>query len=83
LIITTHEQNIFFALKPIIAKRELPFEKVSVYELRSSERGSSAEKLNLTSDGTIKGGISSFVEAERKMVYEWSLTIPSVEEEKR
>lgn len=82
LIITTHEQNILFALKAIISKKELPHEKVAVYELKGSEHGSDAKRLEVTPEGIVKGGISSFIEAQRNLMYEWTLTIPSAGDEK-
>jgi predicted ATPase len=82
LIVTTHEQNIFFALKPLIAKKELSHENVAIYELKKTDEGTTAQKLELTPEGTIKGGISSFVEAERNMIFQWMFTIPSTEGEK-
>lgn len=83
VIVTTHEQNILFALKPLIAKGELPHTKVAIYELKKSNEGSTARKLDLTPEGIIKGGISSFVEAQRNMVFQWVTTVPSVEEEEK
>jgi len=82
LIVTTHEQNIFFALKPLIAKKELSHENVAIYELKKTDEGATAQKLDLTPEGAIKGGISSFVEAERNMLYQWMFTVPSTEGEK-
>jgi predicted ATPase len=82
LIVTTHEQNIFFALGPAFAKKELSHEKVALYELQKSGGGSTATRLELTPDGAIKGGISSFVQAQRNMIYQWTLTLPSADEKK-
>jgi hypothetical protein len=82
LIVTTHEQNIFFALKPLIAKKEVSYGNVAIYELKKSSEGSTVQKLKLTPEGVIKGGISSFVEAERNMVYQWMYTIRPAEGEK-
>jgi len=82
LIITTHEQNILFALKAIISKKELPYEKVAVYELKGAKHGSEAKRLEVTPEGIVKGGISSFIEAQRNLMYEWTLTIPSAGDEK-
>lgn len=82
LIITTHEQNILFALKPVIAKKELSHEKVALYELQRSEEGSTVQKLEVTPEGAIKGGISSFIEAQRNMIYQWTLTVRPANEGK-
>jgi predicted ATPase len=82
LIVTTHEQNVLFAFKPLIAKKELSYKNVVIYELKKSGTGSTAQKLKLTPGGTVKGGISSFVEAQRNIIYQWIATVPSVEGEK-
>jgi predicted ATPase len=80
LIITTHNQNVLFALRPIVAGRELSVEKIAILELKKSDQGSVAQKLQLTPEGAIKGGISSFIEAQRNMIYQWSVTIPPTDE---
>jgi len=83
-IATTHEQNLFFALKPLIDQKtqtKINPEDVAVYELKKTCEGSTAERLEITSEGTIKGGISSFVEAEKNLVYQWMYTIPEAEKQ--
>ena len=81
IIVTTQSQNILFTLKPLIAKKAISHEKVAIYELEKSAEGSTAKKLPLTPEGIVKGGIPSFVEAERYIVYQWMMTIPPLEGE--
>lgn len=82
VIVTTHSQNILFTLKPLIAKKEITHKKVAIYELEKTAEGSTAKKLTLTPEGIVKGGIPSFVEAERSIVYQWVTTVPAVKGEK-
>ncbi|MCK4476594.1 MAG: AAA family ATPase [Methanophagales archaeon] len=76
VIVTTHSEHLILALKPLIVNGELKPEDVAIWHFKKTERGTKAEKLNLTDKGIVEGWIPSYVEAEREIIKEWFNTLP-------
>jgi predicted ATPase len=76
VIVTTHSEHLILALKPLIVNGELKPEDVAIWHFEKTQKGTKAEKLNLTDKGIVEGWIPSYVEAEREIIKEWFNTLP-------
>lgn len=76
VIVTTHSEHLILALKPLIVNGELKPEDVAIWHFEKTEKGTKAEKLNLTEKGIVEGWIPSYVKAEKEIIKEWFDTLP-------
>jgi len=67
IIITTHSSDLPSILK-ICIPNFLTSKDVAIYELKKGKNGSTAKRLRLLKDGTIKGWIPSFADAEKRLI---------------
>ena len=76
VIVTTHSEHLILALKPLIVTGELKPEDVAIWHFEKTEKGTKAEKLNLTDKGIVEGWIPSYVRAEKEIIEEWVSGLP-------
>jgi predicted ATPase len=76
IIITTHSEFLPLALRRPIKNGLLALDDIALYHVMKDEGGTTAEKLDLTEDGYVKGWIPSFAEIEEDLLGEWIETVP-------
>jgi hypothetical protein len=76
VVVTTHSESLLLALKPVIARGDLRNDEVAVYHFRKSKEGISVKRLELTTEGLIKGWVPSFADVENKLLKEWIHQLP-------
>ncbi|MEA1906874.1 MAG: ATP-binding protein [Euryarchaeota archaeon] len=76
IIITTHSEFLPLALRRPIKNGLLALDDIALYHVMKDEGGTTAEKLDLTEDGYVKGWIPSFAEIEDDLLGEWIETVP-------
>ena len=76
IIITTHSEFLPLALRRPIKNGLLALDDIALYHVMKDGGGTTAEKLDLTEDGYVKGWIPSFAEIEDDLLGEWIETVP-------
>ncbi|RZN35462.1 MAG: hypothetical protein EF813_08645 [Methanosarcinales archaeon] len=76
IIITTHSEFLPLALRRPIKNGLLALDAIALYHVMKDEGGTTAEKLDLTEDGYVRGWIPSFAEIEDDLLGEWTETVP-------
>lgn len=76
VVITTHSLVLPLALGRPIEKRLLKPSDITIYHIKKESHGTTAEKLELTEKGYIRGWIPSFADIELELMKEWARTLP-------
>lgn len=76
VVITTHSLVLPLALGRPIEKRLVEPSDIAIWHIRKEPRGTTAERLELTEKGYIRGWIPSFADTELELMREWARTLP-------
>ncbi len=71
VLVTTHSKIVLMALRKLVAKGQLRADQVAIYEVEKTQAGSKAEKLEVSSKGTIPGWVPTYARAEDELWREW------------
>ena len=76
VVITTHSLVLPLALSRPIEKGLVEPSDIAIWHIKKESRGTTAEKLELTQKGYIRGWIPSFADIELELMQEWARTLP-------
>ena len=79
LIVTTHSEHILMRLQRLIAQGEMPLNKVAVYYIHREDGMTKADRLKISKDGSIKGGLPGFFEVNRDELLAWAKALAEME----
>lgn len=79
VLATTHSTFLLMGLTSAVQKKIIKPEQVVVYELEKDAKGTKLKKkLEMNKKGVLKGWVDSFSEVEKRLLREWTATLPKV-----
>lgn len=79
IIATTHSTFLLMGLTSAVQKKIIKPQDVVVYELEKGAKGTKVnKKLDMNKKGVIKGWVDSFSEVDKRLLREWTATLPKV-----
>lgn len=77
ILVTTHSTFLLLGLTSAVQKNIIKAEDVLVYELEKGRDGTKVKKrLELNKKGALKGWVDSFSAIEKKLMRDWTTTLP-------